>query len=77
MTTEKHGRQWRRRTNSSVRDAKLLSRSSGAPSQQPAKALLAGTTTSFSEDEEDLLIKLHALLGNRYRRACDAYIDPS
>ncbi|XP_037416408.1 transcription repressor MYB4-like [Triticum dicoccoides] len=36
---------------------------------QPAKAtggLLAGATTSFSEDEEDLLIKLHALLGNRW-----------
>jgi hypothetical protein len=29
-------------------------------------ASLVAETASFSEDEEDLLIKLHALLGNRY-----------
>ncbi|KAI5004175.1 hypothetical protein ZWY2020_031418 [Hordeum vulgare] len=74
MTAEKHGRRWPRRTNRSSRDAELLSSSSsssGAPSLQPAKAtggLLAGTTTTtgFSDDEEDLLIRLHALLGNRW-----------
>ncbi|KAM3198162.1 hypothetical protein ACQJBY_073340 [Aegilops geniculata] len=45
---------------------RLTTTSSDARSLQPAKAILAGTTTSFSEDEEDLLIKLHALLGNRW-----------
>ncbi|KAF7034465.1 hypothetical protein CFC21_045492 [Triticum aestivum] len=48
---------------------RLTTTISDARSLQPAMAtggLLAGTTTNFSEDEEDLLIKLHALLGNRW-----------
>ncbi|KAM3346148.1 hypothetical protein ACQJBY_020594 [Aegilops geniculata] len=48
---------------------RLTTTSSDARSLHPAKAtggLLAGTTANFSEDEEDLLVKLHALLGNRW-----------
>ncbi|KAM0880128.1 hypothetical protein ACQ4PT_033766 [Festuca glaucescens] len=65
------GRQWRQRPDNSTRDVKLVSQhltttSSDASSLQPAKARGLSLTTSFSEDEEDLLLKLHALLGNRW-----------
>ncbi|EMS50024.1 Transcription repressor MYB4 [Triticum urartu] len=67
--TARHGRQWSRR-RPKLLAGRLTTASSDAPSSlQPTTAtrrLLAGTTTSFSEDEEDLLIKLHALLGNRW-----------
>ncbi|VAH56168.1 myb-related protein 308-like [Triticum dicoccoides] len=66
--TASRGRQWRRRRPKLVTE-RLTTASSDARSLKPTTAtrgLLAGTTTSFSEDEEDLLIKLHALLGNRW-----------
>ncbi|KAM0849781.1 hypothetical protein ACQ4PT_053511 [Festuca glaucescens] len=78
MTTTRDGRERRRRPNSSTGDAKLVcssehltatSSTDASSTLQPAKVtstrFVVGTA-SFSEDEDDLLIKLHALLGNRW-----------
>ncbi|CAM0879159.1 unnamed protein product [Alopecurus aequalis] len=71
----RHG-QPRRRPSNSTGDAKLLlpghltttTSDASSSSLEPAKAtgLVVAGTTSFSADEEDLLLRLHALLGNRW-----------